>query len=205
MDRLKRGGKRTGNNSGPNDATEYYVSGEGMWINQYLRGRGDFGTLSDEEKEYLKDLDAATKGSVKEKVLYRSVDASALFGDIDATQYESLLAYVIHGMRDKLYAKEAESMINGLIGRTITEKGFLSTTKDFNIAADFGDFTGASMPIVLKINTSKSTRGVDVSIYDKNVDPDQAQREVLLARDQSYVPKRVYTQENVIVVEVNMR
>lgn len=49
----------------PNDATEYYVSGDGMWINQYLRGRGDFGELTESEKQYLSDLDKATNGKIK--------------------------------------------------------------------------------------------------------------------------------------------
>ena len=65
-----RGATSSGGGGMPNDATEQYVSGEGMWINQYLRGRGNFGELSDSEKEYLRDLDKATNGKITDNELY---------------------------------------------------------------------------------------------------------------------------------------
>ena len=64
-------------------ALEEYVSGEGMWINQYLRGNGDFGELTPAEKQYLADLEKATSQQLgKDYDLYRAADARAVFGNI---------------------------------------------------------------------------------------------------------------------------
>ena len=38
-----------------------------------------------------------------------------------------------------------------VIGTTKTEKGYMSTTRDFNLAESFGDFTGSENPVVMKI------------------------------------------------------
>ncbi|MBR5583467.1 MAG: hypothetical protein IKW21_02960, partial [Lachnospiraceae bacterium] len=75
------------------EAVEYYVSGDGMWINDALRGRHGLSEsdLSGEERTLLKNLDSATnKGVVKQDTLYRSVDAEAVFGQMSDLDYENL-------------------------------------------------------------------------------------------------------------------
>lgn len=195
----------------PNDATEYYVSGDGMWINQYLRGRvnrEEFGELSQEEKRFLRDLDTATDGKVKQDVLYRSVDASAIFSGGDLDNLRQYLQYGPDSWGKGAYAQsisdDVRNMIDRAVGSTITEKGFMSTTKDWNIARDFTDFTGSEHPIVLEIQTAPTTRGVDISVYDRNVDPSQAQKEVLLARNQSYEVEDVAYRDGTVLVKVRM-
>lgn len=200
-------------NGRPNDATEYYVSGEGMWINQYLRGRGDFGELSDAEKQYIKDLDTATNGKVTDEVLYRSVDMSAVLGSGDSWDYDDIRTYLNYGGADAwgkgAYAeskvKKVENTLNKTLGKTITEKGYMSTTTSEKVATDWGGFTGSENPIVLKINNkSGKVKGVNLSGYDKNVSPSEAQHERLLARNQSYNVKKIYGKNGSIYVEVDM-
>ena len=196
----------------PNSATEYYVSGEGMWINQYLRGRGDFGELSQSEREYLRDLDRATNGKVKEDVLWRSTDASAIFGNISDGDYADLttmLNYGANAFGKGSYADGIRNRVNNIIERTngkvITEKGFMSTTSDENIASDWGDYTGSNRPVVMRIKTNQNTRGVDLSSYDRNVASGEAQKETLLARNQSYKVNNIYSKNGQVYADVEMR
>ena len=207
-----RGATSSGGGGMPNDATEQYVSGEGMWINQYLRGRGDFGELSDSEKEYLRDLDKATNGKINDKELYRSVDANAIFGNISATDAENLRQYLLYGgdsFGKGAYAdsirNRMQSIINRTEGKTQTEKGFMSTTADKRVAEDWGDFSGSENPVVMRIKTSPNTKGVNLSGYDKNVSSDQAQKERLLARGQSYEVGKIYAENGNIYVDVKMK
>ena len=46
------------------EAVEHYVSGDGMWINQYLRGRDEF-ELTQNEKRYLNDLEKSNQRSIR--------------------------------------------------------------------------------------------------------------------------------------------
>ena len=208
----KAGGGNAGGQGKPNDATEWYVSGEGMWINQYLRGRSGYGELTDNEKQMLKDLDKATNGKITDDTLYRSVDASAVFGPISDSDYDDLYQVVTYGgdsfgkgaYADSIRAK-VDNRINKTVGKNIVEKGFMSTTTSAEVAEEWRDFTGSEKPIVMKITPSKNTRGVNLSGYDKNVAPADAQHERLLARNQSYDVKRVYSKNGSIYVDVKMR
>lgn len=210
---MAKGNSKVGGARGkPNDATEYYVSGEGMWINQYLRGRGDFGELSDDEKQFIEDLDVATDGKITDDVLYRSVDASAILGnmgDVDNTDLFRYLQYGADAWGKGAYAKSISDKVAAVIksveGKEITEKGYMSTTTDRGVAEQWGDFTGASNPVVLEIKTNKKTRGVNLSQYDRNVDADEAQHERLLARNQKYKVKRIYAKNGHIYVDAEMR
>lgn len=196
----------------PNDATEWYVSGEGMWINQYLRGRGDFGELSQFEKQMLADLDRATNGNIKDKTLYRNVTAEAIFNGYDSETISNLfrvLQYGDNAFGRGAYAenlvKNVRNMIQNTKGKTITEKGFMSTTTDRTVAENWGDFTGSSYPIVMEIKTSKNTKGVDLSSYDRNVSQEEAQHEKLLARGQKYTVKDVGIKNGNVYVYVEMK
>lgn len=203
------GGSRDGM---PNDATEYYVSGEGMWINQYLRGRGDFGELSDSEKKYIEDLDTATNGKITDETLYRSVDADAIFGNISDTDYENLVQALNYGADSfgkGSYADGIRSKVDSIIsktqGKTITEKGYMSTTTSQSVAEDWGDYTGSTKPIIMEITPSKNTKGVNLSSYDKNVSAGEAQHERLLKRNQSFDVEKIYSKNNSLYVKVKMR
>lgn len=152
-------------------ALEDYVSGEFMWINQTLRGRNPNITmddLTDAEREELRHLDEATRATtVRQSKLWRSVDASALGmddRDIDRAIYEG-------------------DTLQKIVGREFTERGFLSTTTDKKLAEDFGDFTGATNPVVIEFNVPKGIRGADTSRFDI---PEAPQKEVLLARNTRY-------------------
>lgn len=207
------GGKSGGVQSGkPNAATEWYVSGEGMWINQYLRGRGEFSELTTNEKQMLKDLDIATNGKITDKTLYRSVDASAIFGNMSEGDYADLSQALIYGKDSFGKGKFADGIrekidnrINRTEGKTITEKGFMSTTTSAEVAENWMDFTGSEKPVVMKITTSKNTKGVNLSGYDKNVSKSEAQHERLLARNQSYDVKKIYGKNGTIYVDVTMK
>ena len=171
------------------EAIEWYVSGDGMWINQYLRGQEGFGELSDYEKKLLKDLEEATDKKIGETTLYRSVDAGAIFGNMSDTDYENMVQYLNYGPNsfgkgqyaDRIRSN-TERLIKSADNRTVTEKGFISTTKDYEIARDWGDFSGSNRPVVVEIKTGSNARGADVSYTDKNASYDQ--KEVLLKNNQ---------------------
>lgn len=199
-------------NSQNTQALEYYVSGEGMWINQYLRGRGDFGELTDDEKQFIKDLDNATDQIIGERTLYRSVDATAIFGEMDDWDFDNLRTVLNYGA-DSLgrgsYADGLRDRVNNLIknteGKTITEKGFMSATKNEQIAQEWGGFTGSERPVVMKIKTNSNTRGVDVSQFDRNVAAGDEQEEVLIRRDQKYKVGKIYAKNGNVYIDVTMR
>ena len=181
------------------DAIEYYVSGEGMWINQYFRNDGEgFGDLSQNEKDFVEDLDGALNRPVKDDVLYRSVDGSVIFGD--GVDMYNLQSGIIYGGTDK-YSQKAMIDANKAVGKKITDKGYMSTTRDASIAEEFGGFTGASNPVVMRIKTSKSTRGANVSRATKGVlqaERYNPQKETLLARGQSYTVNKIYGKNGII-------
>ena len=200
-----------GGSGRPNEATEQYVSGDGMWINGYLRDSTGYGELSPGEREYLRDLDRATNGKLPDKTLYRSVDASAIFGAMGDDDYQNLysvLAYGDNAFGKGAYAKslvdKAKSRMQSAIGKTITEKGFMSTTSSRQVAEDWQGFTGSTKPVVMEIKTGSKTRGVNLSGYDKNVAPGDAQHERLLARGQSYHVDSIGLKNGNIYVNVTM-
>ena len=193
MAKGNRGGKRAVSGSSKplsqdeKDAIEYYVSGDGMFINNMLRERNGM-SQSDmyaEDKEFMKDLDSATDRNLgKEITLYRSVDASAVFGNISDTQYENLVANLVYGDNQKAVINSINGIVENTVGKTITDKGYMSTSKDYSVASEWGGFSGSSKPVVIEFKTKKSTKGVDVSYTDKNATTKQ--HEVLLARNQKY-------------------
>lgn len=180
-------------------AVEEYVSGERMYINQLLR-RGE--RLDPDEMDLVKKLDAATNKAVDSKELYRSVDASAIFGNIGDMQYESLVARLGYGLNQKLYIKDTEGIINRTMGKEITEKGYMSTTKDRELAHDFGGFTGAEHPIVMRIKTNGKARGYDVS--KTKLEKQMEQKEVLLKRNTSYKVDKIYGKDGHVYVDVTL-
>lgn len=164
------------------EVLEDYVSGNGMDINNFLRQRNGLsvGDMNDSEKSRLSLLDKAMSKSKlpKDQVLYRSVDASAVF---DKTALQKI--------RQGEYS---DNELQGFVGKTITDKGFMSTTKDKEIAFGWGDFTGSESPIVLQLDTPKGTHGIDLKRFD--IEGDE-QKEILLDRNLSYKITSVSTEK----------
>ena len=169
------------------DALEYYASGDGMYVNKYLRDPAGFlarDNWTAEDEQYLRLLDEATSQPVDERKLYRSVDASAVFGRMSQGDYEDLRNYVFYG--ESSVARDSRERIGQLadiVGREITEPGFMSTTKDADVAFDWSDFTGSEKPIVLDLDVPEGICGADMSAFDVE---GAEQYEVLLARNQRY-------------------
>lgn len=201
------GGTRgAGGGGGSNaQAVEYYVSGEGMWINDYLRGRYDMGELNEQEKRFLNDLDKATSRNIgEEQTLYRSVDASAVFGKISDMEYEGLVNTVGYGSKEKYWKPYADRALSRAQGIR-TDKGFMSTTKDESVAASWGGFSGSEKPIVLKMRTNTGTKGRDLTRSDKALNARMGQSEVLLGKGQSYKIGKVYGKNGRIYVDVTLQ
>ncbi len=180
------------------EAIEWYVSGEGQWINQYLRGKGDFGNLSPDEEFLLKTLTEATDRMLPDGIekLYRSVDAKAIFGDIDWMDWERLEGALIYGNETDL--KKIQSLIDRTKGKTITEKGFLSTSKKYDVIQDWGDFTGAEMPVNIEFDVPKGMKGAD--LFDFDIEGDE-QFEVLFARNSKYKIKDITSKDGRIYIK----
>lgn len=180
-----------------NNVLENYVSGDGMWINSYLRNPAEFGNLTEDEKEYLSIMDYALKNDIKETVLYRSVDAKAVFGNINDIEFDDLKSQLIYGNDNK----KALELINSVKGKEIVEKGFMSTTTEQRIGLDWGDFSGSDKPIVLELKTPKGTKGKNLHLLDFEDDP---QREVLLARNTKYKINSIETKEGQIYLKAEV-
>lgn len=176
------------------NAVEYYVSGDGMWVNQYLRDPSGFGELSDGEKELIDLLDSATKReNVQDKILYRAVDAQSVFGKMTDIEFDNLRGAVIYDDKSK-QAQAAYAKAQSKIGQTITEKGFMSTTRDKEIAYQWSGYTGSTKDIALELRVQDGIRGFDVEKFFE-VD-EQQQHEVLLQRGLKYVPREIVKRED---------
>lgn len=192
----------------PNESLDAYISGEAMWLNNYLRGRGDFGALSKEEQSLLDELTTITqKEKVGERVLWRSVDARAIFGDMSDSEYEDLLGRLVYGDDRRAIIEMTQKFLD-VSGTKQEEKGFMSTTKDKNIAMQWGGYTGSRTPVLLKIKTTAETRGIDVErytlIHNPQAEREQPQKEVLLRRGLQYKVVAIKELEGHICVEVEL-
>lgn len=181
-----------------NGAVDYYVSGDGMWINKYLRNPEQFakdgGNVTEEEKQIITELDKETTSTViPEKKLYRAVDASAIFGNISDGDFDDLIAHVVYGNNDKLIANKATVLINRAENSQITEPGFMSTTKDKEIAENWDGFTGSNKEVVLELDIPDGMTGKDLAAYDVE---GEEQKEVLLPRNTDYFIKKITQGEN---------
>lgn len=163
------------------EVIEYYVSGEGMEMNEYLRGRNYYREHKPDES-LLRDVRDLTEaidsygGLAENQTLYRSVDVSAVLGSIS----EEVLSNYKYGFASD---KEIEA-IEGVIGKTITDKGFMSTTTDKEAAWFWGDFTGAAEPCVIELEAHKGDRAANLKAFDVEDDP---QNEVLFAPNTHFV------------------
>lgn len=180
---------------------KYYVSGDGMYVNNALRGINNV-TLNDNDMKYIKDLDDALNHKLQNNMtLYRNVDATAIFENISETDFENLQGKLIYNSNDKYANAAAEKYLSGIKGKIITDKGYLSTTKDYEIARDWGDFTGSDKPIVLELEVPKGTKGRDLAKFEIEDDP---QKEVLLARNTKYKINDVIAKDGNIHVKASV-
>ena len=183
------------------NAVESYVSGETMYINQALRGRMD-SPITPYDKQLIKDLDEALDIPLgKAQTLYRSVDAEAVFGEISSIDFENLQNSVVYGDKSKFAAQASEKYVGKVEGATILEKGYMSTTKDADVAFDWGGFTGSEKPIVLRLNTPAKAHGLDLSAFE--IEGDE-QAEVLLMRGQRYKIRKITGENGSIVVNADI-
>lgn len=182
-----------------NNAIEEYVSGDGMWINSWLRK--EHFDLDENEKIYLKNMDKATSESLNlNKEIYRSVDASAVFKNIESNDFESLKAVLLYGSKQNYDKKIADSLLSKIdSNKIITEKGFMSTTTNIKTANEWGDFSGSSMPIVMKIKPKKETKGIDLTKHKMGQD------EILLSRNQTYSINKIYGENGIIYIDIILK
>ena len=186
-------------------ALEWYVSGEGQWVNQYLRNPDEWKAdydITDEELELIEAMKQGTNSEiVQESVLYRSVDASAVFGKMSQAEFENLRDFVVYNDKSKYALQAKAKFLDGIEGKEIVEKGFLSTSKDMDFALEFGDFTGSDKAITLELKVPKGIKGKDLKKFELEDDP---QFEVLLAPNQKYVIKEVTTKQGQIYVKADL-
>jgi SPP1 gp7 family putative phage head morphogenesis protein len=172
------------------DAIEYYVSGDGMYINDYLRDRNNpierMGAMGEMEKALIKELDKATDKEIAAKTLYRSVDATAVFGDMSAMEFENLQSALIYGIDDKFTKQAKEKFLQSAKGKQITDNGFMSTTKSAEVAFEFGGFTGSDKPIVIEFMDCENARGCELAKYMPELEDRMEQEEILIKRKQKY-------------------
>ncbi len=207
-----RGGGSGAPSANEIDALEAYVSGDAMYINDFLRERNgaDESQMTQMERELVSDLDKITsRDDVSGQTLYRSVDASAVFGDMNAMEYDNLVAHVVYGDDQKLVANDARRLLSRAEGRTYTDDGFMSTTKDSEIAEQWGGFSGSDKPIVLELHTGKGVKGADVNKHAnermKEVERADPQKEVLLSRGRKISVKDIKARNGQIVVVADVK
>lgn len=183
-------------------AIEWYVSGDGQWINQYLRGRGDFGSLSETEENLLKELTKATEQTLAANIkkVYRSVDATAVFGNMSSFEWEDLQGKLIYNLNSK--TSKANMLIDKTIGKTVTEKGFMSTSKEYDVIAEWGGFTGADKPLNIEFEVPANAKGADLKDFD--IEGDE-QREVLFARGTKYEITDISAKDGYIYVKAKIK
>ena len=172
------------------DAVEYYVSGDGMYINDYLRNRDNpierMGKMTEFDNDLVQNLTSATSRKHSNKILYRSVDASAVFDDISDEDWDALRNTLLYNLDD-----DAQPIIDDTLGKVITDKGFMSTTKKYEVASEFDDFTGAEHPIIIEFTNADKVKGFDLAEHSPKLDNSMQQAEVLLSRDTKYRIKSI--------------
>lgn len=181
-------------------ALEYYVSGEGMYVSNALRGVNKDIVLNDKDMEFIKDLDHATDRPLEKQTLYRSVDASVIFKDINEFEYEDLRGYLNYGAKGTYETNRYNNLMSKQV-KEFKDLGYVSTTKDYEIARDWGGFTGSNKPIVLELNLDDTVKGVDLDFLDIADDP---QKETLLARNQIFKVKEITAKDGNIYVKVDV-
>lgn len=173
------------------EAVDYYVSGEGMYINDYLRDRNNpverMGEMTDFDKEMVRQLEKATNREHGYNKLYRCVDADAIFDNVSDMDWEYIQGNLGYGGNNQ----RAKELIDSVKDKVITDKGFMSTTKDYDIAADFLDTTGANHPLVIEFENANKVGGFDLEKFMGDIELRKEQKEVILHNNASYKIKNI--------------
>jgi len=160
-----RSGQGVGNSGGSpsseiSNAVATYQSTQFDAINNELRF-----DRPDRFKSIISNIDKAATDNTKDK-LYRGVGAD--FTRDIANKY---------GVKDTSNLSELKSK---LIGKTITDKGYQSTTRDLKTAGDFARDMGKGQTTVIQILGNK--KGVEVSKHVNNFRA-RKEREFILKRN----------------------
>lgn len=105
----------------------------------------------DKYKDIIKKLDAAATDTTSDK-LYRGLDSNFTKEIINK-----------HNIKD---INNIDELKNKLIGKTIHDKSFMSTTRDLSAAADFARDKGNGKTTVLQIDGNK--KGIEVTNHVNN-------------------------------------
>lgn len=173
------------------EAVDYYVSGEGMYINDYLRDRNNpverMGEMTNFDKEMVRQLEKATNREHGYNKLYRCVDADAIFDNVSDMDWEYIQENLGYGGNNP----RAKELIDSIKDKVITDKGFMSTTKDYDIAADFLDTTGANHPLVIEFENANKVGGFDLEKFMGDIELRKEQKEVILHNNATYKIKNI--------------
>lgn len=173
------------------EAVDYYASGEGMYINDYLRDRNNpverMGEMTDFDKEMVRQLEKATNREHGYNKLYRCVDADAIFDNVSDMDWEYIQENLGYGGNNP----RAKELIDSIKDKVITDKGFMSTTKEYDIAADFLDTTGANHPLVIEFENANKVGGFDLEKFMGDIELRKEQKEVILHNNASYKIKNI--------------
>lgn len=173
------------------EAVDYYASGEGMYINDYLRDRNNpverMGEMTDFDKEMVRQLEKATNREHGYNKLYRCVDADAIFDNVSDIDWEYIQENLGYGGNNP----RAKELIDSIKDKVITDKGFMSTTKDYDIAADFLDTTGANHPLVIEFENANKVGGFDLEKFMGDIELRKEQKEVILHNNATYKIKNI--------------
>lgn len=173
------------------EAVDYYASGEGMYINDYLRDRNNpverMGEMTNFDKEMVRQLEKATNREHGYNKLYRCVDADAIFDNVSDMDWEYIQENLGYGGNNP----RAKELIDSIKDKVITDKGFMSTTKDYDIAADFLDTTGANHPLVIEFENANKVGGFDLEKFMGDIELRKEQKEVILHNNATYKIKNI--------------
>lgn len=195
------------NNQDLQEALQYYRE-DGYYINSILRHEGEDNNLyeiDDKERYYISLLDKATNGSsVKQDTLYRIVDMNVVFGKMTDIDQDNLRAHLLFG--DNYYDRgeymqsikaKMEKIVDKMTDKVVEEKGFMSTTSNYDEAMDkYSDSTHSSYNgVILELKNTKGLKGVDMG---------GDEHEVLLKRGYKYKFKKAKVKNNMVVIETEI-
>jgi hypothetical protein len=140
-------------------ALKYYTGAGFLDVNKTLRGENIRVANPEKMKTRIKDLDEAIANSeIKDAMIVtRVVGATAFVWYSRESRIESL---------------------KKLVGKTVTEKGFLSTTKKATIGSSLGPINKEE-DVFIKIHAPKGTKALDISSVSYFSD----EQEVIFPRD----------------------
>lgn len=167
-----------------------FVNGESSEINGWLRYPQKY-SIGEQNRHNIMVLDSVLTGKVANGTLFRSTEARSVFGYLSQSEYENLYRHVVDGIADGGSRKK----IQGIIGKTFTEKGYMSTSKSASIAEKMDH---AVKPVMLRVNTNGRGKGLDLGRHSIG------EEEVLLRRNTRYKIRKVYGKRGEIYVDVDI-